>query len=189
MKINNPVREALKAEGHMPTLGIVHLLDEPKKAAGVDFSQWQQDVLAVLAVRQLDFAELGATSHSIVRIGRDGMRAATGGLLPECYTGLPRLTWSMGQLLDGNQSNDMKRAALEACIALQKPGKHTMPKAGHNARARWSEALTTVPSLLETLNSPNDNDAVTYHGARKKFRLIVHTSIVQALIHEETSSR
>lgn len=219
MKINNPLREALYAEGHTPTLNVVHLLDEPKKTAGIDLSQWHQAVSTVLNPEHVRFTELGEVSRSIVRhipsmcietlirhgdssrnaelrfarkilmIGRDGMRAATGGLLPERYTSLPRLTWSMGQLLDGDRSSEMKHAALDSFAALKKSGKSKFPKTGRNAQTRWSETLESIPDLLNTLATPDDHEPATYHNARKQFRLIVHTSIVHGLLRDDMPSR
>ena len=122
-------------------------------------------------------------------IGRDGMRAATGGLIPQSYASLPRLTWSMGQLLDGDRSSEMRRVALDSFADLKKSSKSKMPKSGRNAQNCWSETIKRIPDLLRTLANPDDNEPATYHDARKQFRLIVHTSIVHGLLQDDTPSR
>lgn len=219
MKRDSSLRQTLNTVGHTPTLEVVRLLDEPKDKSGINFIQWQDGVSELLGADSIDFVGLGAISEDIVRhaplasvrtlieqpdlaraaelrfmrkilmIGRDGMRVASGGTLPNHYASLPRLTWSMGQLLDGDRSVAMKRNALEACTDLQRPTTLQTLKASRIACERWAETLESIPSLSETLSNPEGIDATTYHTARKKFRLIVHASIVHALSTEDTPSQ
>lgn len=219
MKRDFGLRHTLHTVGHTPTLDVVRLLDEPKSRSGVNFSDWHNGVSEILGVQNVDFAGLGTISEDIVRsaplsdvrtlieypglarsaelrfmrkilmIGRDGMRVAGGGTLPSAYNSLPRLTWSIGQLLDGDQSKAMKDTALAACDDLRPGTALKIHKASTLARERWAETLGAIPGLFGTLGNPEDTDAATYHAARKKFRLIVHTSILHALSSETAQAQ